>query len=141
MDAMSRFETSVALYGLRVARELHDFVAEEAAPGTGIDAEQFWTGFSAIVHELAPKNRALLAKRDAMQEKLDGWYRANGAPIDKEGYKGFLKEIGYLVSEGPAFSVSTDHVDPEIAIVAGPQLVVPVMNARYALNAANARWG
>ncbi|MDX8470201.1 malate synthase G [Mesorhizobium sp. VK23B] len=131
----------IEIAGLRIARELHDFVAEEAAVGTGIDPEKFWDGFSAIVHELAPKNRALLAKRDAMQEKLDDWYRANGAPVDMEGYKGFLKEIGYLVPEGPAFSVSTQNVDPEIAVVAGPQLVVPVMNARYALNAANARWG
>ncbi|MDX8458397.1 malate synthase G [Mesorhizobium humile] len=131
----------IEIAGLQIARELHDFVAEEAAVGTGIDAEQFWTGFSEIVHDLAPKNRALLAKRDAMQEKLDGWYRENGAPIDMEVYKNFLKEIGYLVPDGPAFSVSTDHVDPEIAVVAGPQLVVPVMNARYALNAANARWG
>ncbi len=130
----------VEIAGLRIARELHDFV-DEALPGTGIAADAFWNGFSSIVHDLAPKNRALLAKRDAMQEKLDAWYRANGAPIDMEAYKSFLKEIGYLVPEGPAFSVSTDNVDPEIAIVAGPQLVVPVMNARYALNAANARWG
>ncbi|WP_192179416.1 malate synthase G [Mesorhizobium amorphae] len=127
--------------GLRIARELHDFVVDEALPGTGIAADAFWNGFSTIVHDLAPKNRALLAKRDAMQEQLDGWYRDNGAPLDMEAYKGFLKEIGYLVPEGPAFSVSTDNVDPEIAVVAGPQLVVPVMNARYALNAANARWG
>lgn len=131
----------VEIAGLRIARELHDFVVNEALPGTGIAADAFWNGFSAIVHDLAPKNRALLAKRDAMQEKIDAWYRANGAPIDMEAYKSFLKEIGYLVPEGPAFSVSTDNVDPEIAIVAGPQLVVPVMNARYALNAANARWG
>lgn len=131
----------VEIAGLRIARELHDFVVNEALPGTGIAADAFWNGFSAIVHDLAPKNRALLAKRDAMQEKLDAWYRANGAPIDMEAYKTFLKEIGYLVPEGPAFSVSTDNVDPEIAVVAGPQLVVPVMNARYALNAANARWG
>lgn len=132
-----RIETA----GLQIARELHDFVAAEAAPGTGIDAEKFWNGFSAIVHDLAPKNRALLAKRDAMQEKLDAWYRQNGAPLDMSTYRAFLEEIGYLVPEGPAFSVSTDNVDPEIAVVAGPQLVVPVMNARYALNAANARWG
>lgn len=131
----------VEIAGLRIARELHDFVGNEALPGTGIAADAFWNGFSAIVHDLAPKNRALLAKRDAMQEKLDAWYRANGAPIDIEAYKIFLKEIGYLVPESPAFSVSTDNVDPEIAVVAGPQLVVPVMNARYALNAANARWG
>lgn len=131
----------VEIAGLRIARELNDFVAGEALPGTGIAADAFWNGFSSIVHDLAPKNRALLAKRDAMQDKLDAWYRANGAPIDMEAYKTFLREIGYLVPEGPAFSVSTDNVDPEIAVVAGPQLVVPVMNARYALNAANARWG
>ncbi|AZV18794.1 MAG: malate synthase G [Mesorhizobium sp.] len=131
----------IEIAGLRIARELHEFVAREALPGTGIEADAFWNGFSAIVHDLAPKNRALLAKRDAIQEQIDGWYREHGAPVDMEAYKGFLKEIGYLVSEGAAFSVSTDNVDPEIADVAGPQLVVPVMNARYALNAANARWG
>ncbi|MER9653467.1 malate synthase G [Mesorhizobium sp. M0152] len=131
----------VEIAGLRIARELHDFVVNEALPGTGIAADAFWNGFSVIVHDLAPKNCALLAKRDAMQEKLDGWYRDNGAPVDMETYKAFLKEIGYLVPEGPAFSVTTENVDPEIADVAGPQLVVPVMNARYALNAANARWG
>ncbi|MES0006386.1 malate synthase G [Mesorhizobium sp. M0062] len=130
----------VEIAGLRIARELHDFVGE-ALPGTGIAADVFWNGFSAIVHDLAPKNRALLAKRDAMQEQIDAWHRANGAPIDMEAYKSFLREIGYLVPEGPAFSVTTDNVDPEIASVAGPQLVVPVMNARYAINAANARWG
>jgi len=128
-------------YGLKIQQVLFTFLAREAFPGTGIDPEAFWNGFSAIVHDLAPKNRALLAKRDAMQEKLDGWYRENGAPLNMEVYKNFLKEIGYLVPEGPAFSVSTQNVDPEIAVVAGPQLVVPVMNARYALNAANARWG
>ncbi|MER9952729.1 malate synthase G [Mesorhizobium sp. M0047] len=131
----------IEIAGLRIARELHEFVAREALPGTGIEAEAFWNGLSAIVHDLAPKNRALLENRDAMQEKLDGWYRDNGAPVDLEAYKTFLREIGYLLPEGPAFSVSTDNVDPEIAVVAGPQLVVPVMNARYALNAANARWG
>ncbi|QND67666.1 malate synthase G [Mesorhizobium loti] len=131
----------IEIAGLRIARELHEFVASEALPGTGIEADAFWNGFSAIVHDLAPKNRALLAKRDALQEQIDGWYREHGAPVDMEAYKGFLKEIGYIVPEGPAFSVSTDNVDPEIADVAGPQLVVPVMNARYALNAANARWG
>ncbi|MHA6644230.1 malate synthase G [Mesorhizobium sp. A623] len=131
----------IEIAGLKVARELHDFVVNEALPGTGITADAFWNGFSAIAHDLAPKNRALLATRDAMQAKLDEWYRANGAPIDMEAYKGFLKEIGYLVPEGPAFAVTTTNVDPEIGVVAGPQLVVPVMNARYALNAANARWG
>ncbi|AZN97189.1 malate synthase G [Mesorhizobium sp. M9A.F.Ca.ET.002.03.1.2] len=131
----------VEIAGLQIARELHDFIVNEALPGTGIAADAFWTGFSAIVSDLAPKNRALLEKRDAMQDKLDRWYRDNGAPVDMEAYKGFLKEIGYLVPEGPAFSVATGNVDPEISVVAGPQLVVPVMNARYALNAANARWG
>ncbi|UDL87295.1 malate synthase G [Mesorhizobium sp. PAMC28654] len=131
----------IEIAGLRIARELHDFVEREALPGTGITADAFWNGFSVIVHDLAPKNRALLAKRDAMQEKLDGWYRDNGAPVDMDEYKTFLKEIGYLVPEGPAFAVTTENVDPEMSVVAGPQLVVPVMNARYALNAANARWG
>ncbi|MER9118914.1 malate synthase G [Mesorhizobium sp. M0954] len=131
----------VEIAGLRIARELHDFVVNEALPGTGIEAEAFWSGFSAIVHDLSPKSRALLEKRDAMQDKLDRWYRDNGAPVDMEAYKTFLREIGYLLPEGPAFSVTTENVDPEIASVAGPQLVVPVMNARYALNAANARWG
>ncbi|MER9628546.1 malate synthase G [Mesorhizobium sp. M0296] len=131
----------VEIAGLRIARELHDFVVNEALPGTGIEAEAFWNGFSAIVHDLSPKNRALLEKRDAMQDKLDRWYRDNGAPVDMEAYKTFLREIGYLLPEGPAFGVTTENVDPEIALVAGPQLVVPVMNARYALNAANARWG
>ncbi|MER8864782.1 malate synthase G [Mesorhizobium sp. M0751] len=131
----------VEIAGLRIARELHDFVVNEALPGTGIEAGAFWNGFSAIVHDLSPKNRALLDKRDAMQDKLDRWYRDNGAPVDMEAYKSFLREIGYLLPEGPAFGVTTENVDPEIASVAGPQLVVPVMNARYALNAANARWG
>ncbi|MER9880843.1 malate synthase G [Mesorhizobium sp. M0118] len=131
----------VEIAGLWIARELHDFVVNEALPGTGIEAEAFWSGFSAIVHDLSPKNRALLEKRDAMQDKLDRWYRDNGAPVDMEAYTSFLREIGYLLPEGPAFSVTTENVDPEIALVAGPQLVVPVMNARYALNAANARWG
>ncbi|WP_419695367.1 malate synthase G [Mesorhizobium muleiense] len=131
----------VEIAGLRIARELYDFVVNEALRATGIAADAFWTGFSAIVHDLAPKNRALLEKRDALQDQIDRWYRDNGAPADMEAYKDFLREIGYLAPEGPAFSVATDNVDPEISVVAGPQLVVPVMNARYALNAANARWG
>ncbi|HTV70004.1 MAG TPA: malate synthase G [Rhizobiaceae bacterium] len=131
----------IEIAGLQIARPLHEFVEREALSGTGIDAAAFWSGFSEIVHDLAPKNRALLKKRDDLQEKIDDWHRANGAPNDLAAYKAFLKEIGYLVEEGPAFTVTTENVDPEIATIAGPQLVVPVMNARYALNAVNARWG
>ncbi len=127
--------------GLEIDAGLHEFLVKEALPGTGTDGDQFFAAFSQIVHDLAPKNRDLLAKRDALQEKLDAWYRKNGAPVDMAAYEGFLKEIGYLLPEGPDFTVSTSNVDPEIATMAGPQLVVPVMNARYALNAANARWG
>ncbi|NVD43226.1 malate synthase G [Ensifer sp. HO-A22] len=128
-------------FGLKIDAGLHDFLVNEAMPGTGVDAERFFAELSKIVHDLAPKNRALLAKRDDLQAKIDAWYRDNGAPNDLEAYQGFLKDIGYLLAEGPEFSVSTGNVDPEIATIAGPQLVVPVMNARYALNAANARWG
>ncbi|WP_315919150.1 malate synthase G [Mesorhizobium sp. SP-1A] len=131
----------VEIAGLKIARELHDFVNQEAMPGTGVDAEKFWTGLSAIVHDLAPKNRALLKKRDDIQARIDQWYREHGAPHDMRVYKEFLREVGYLLPDGPAFQVATENVDPEIAVVAGPQLVVPVTNARYALNAANARWG
>ena len=131
----------IEIDGLKIARELRDFVVDEALPGTGVDAAKFWADLSAIVHDLAPRNRTLLAKRDEMQAKIDEWHRRNGAPSDLAAYKSFLSEIGYLLPEGEPFSVSTENVDPEIAVVAGPQLVVPVMNARYALNAANARWG
>jgi malate synthase len=134
---MSRIEKN----GLLIDSALHDFIVTEALPGTGVDADRFFSEFSAIVHDLAPENRALLAKRDAMQEKIDAWYRENGAPSDMAVYEAFLREIGYLLPEGPDFAVSTANVDDEIATIAGPQLVVPVMNARYALNAANARWG
>ncbi|MFT4159895.1 malate synthase G [Shinella sp.] len=127
--------------GLSIDSALYDFLADEALPGTGVDAERYFADFSAIVHDLAPENRALLKKRDALQEKLDAWYRENGAPSDMAAYEAFLREIGYLLPEGDAFKVTTENVDPEIASLAGPQLVVPVMNARYALNAANARWG
>jgi len=127
--------------GLSIDETLYEFLVREALPGTGVDADRFFSEFSKIVHDLAPKNRELLSKRDAFQEKLDGWYRKNGAPSDLAVYEAFLRDIGYLLPEGPDFRVSTEKVDPEIAEIAGPQLVVPVMNARYALNAANARWG
>ncbi len=127
---------------LKIDKELHDFIVNEALPATGVEADAFFKGFSELVHDLAPKNRTLLAKRDALQEQVDAWYRQKRATgYSMEEYRNFLTSIGYLLPEGPAFAVSTTNVDPEIAIVAGPQLVVPVMNARYALNAANARWG
>src|SRR5690348_8191230 len=112
--------------GLEVDEELYRFVVDEALPGTGVEPERFFGEFSKIVHELAPKNRELLAKRDAFQARLDDWYRTNGAPVDLAAYEAFLREIGYLLPEGPDFRVSTENVDPEIAGIAGPQLVVPV---------------
>ena len=129
-------------FGLKVSKPLHEMIEKEALPGTGISAEQFWRGLSELVHELGPRNRTLLARRDEIQQKLDAWHQANpGAIKDMAAYKAFLTEIGYLVPEGPDFSIDTPNVDDAIATIPGPQLVVPVMNARYALNAANARWG
>ncbi|WP_454852979.1 malate synthase G [Rhizobium binxianense] len=127
--------------GLAVEAVLHDFLVKEVLPELAVDADKFFADFSAIVHDLAPKNRELLLKRDRLQASIDDWYRRNGAPADLDEYQAFLREIGYLLPEGSDFQVSTENVDPEIASIAGPQLVVPVMNARYALNAANARWG
>ncbi len=127
--------------GLKVAKVLHDFMAE-AVQGTGVSADAFWTGFAALLTDLAPRNAALLARRDELQRHIDHWHGAHAAkPIDAAAYEAFLRDIGYIVDEPAPFSVETDNVDPEIASIAGPQLVVPVMNARYALNAANARWG
>lgn len=128
--------------GLQVARELADFLETEALPGTGISNDTFWTGFAGLIDKLTRKNRALLEERQAIQDKIDAWHlERKGTPHDHESYKAFLKDIGYLLEEGEDFSIETRNVDPEIAAVPGPQLVVPVTNARYALNAANARWG
>ncbi|MBN8631855.1 MAG: malate synthase G [Rhodobacterales bacterium] len=128
--------------GLQVDAVLARFVEDEALPGTGIEAGTFWSGLAGLLADFAPQNRALLAKRDAMQSKIDAWHIARrGQPHDHAAYKAFLAEIGYLLPEGPSFSIETVNVDPEVAKVPGPQLVVPVTNARYALNAANARWG
>jgi len=132
----------ISVHGLQVARELHDFIATEALPGSGVDADKFWAGFAALAIRLMPQNRALLAERDRLQAAIDSWHKAHPAkPIDAAAYTAFLKEIGYLLAEGPDFQIGTSNVDPEIGEIAGPQLVVPLTNARFALNAANARWG
>ena len=127
--------------GLQVAEDLYNFINHEALPGTGVEQQTYWAAFDAIVHELAPRNRALLAKRDELQARIDQWHREHRDRFDFAAYKRFLVDIGYLLPEGEDFSATTTNVDPEMATMAGPQLVVPVMNARYALNAANARWG
>jgi len=127
---------------LKVATVLHDLVKEQIAPGTGIEPDAFWHGLEQILTDLGPVNRALLEKRDHLQKQIDEWHIARrGQPHDHSAYKAFLREIGYLVPPADDFAIATRNVDPEISQVAGPQLVVPVMNARYALNAANARWG
>ena len=132
----------ITVHGLQVARVLHDFVMNEALPGTGVEADKFWAGFADLAVKLMPENRALLAERDRLQAAIDAWHKANPAkPIDQAAYTEFLKETGYLVPEGEDFQIGTRNVDPEIATIAGPQLVVPLTNARFALNAVNARWG
>ncbi|MEC8121025.1 MAG: malate synthase G, partial [Pseudomonadota bacterium] len=132
----------VARGGLKVAAELADFVETELLAGSDIAPDAFWASFDAAVHKLAPRNRELLAIRASLQSQIDSWLRDNAASgIDSAAYTAFLREIGYLVEEGDDFSVETSHVDQEIASIAGPQLVVPITNARYALNAANARFG
>ncbi|MCF6431993.1 malate synthase G [Leisingera sp. MMG026] len=135
---MSRVEKQ----GIQVAPELAEFIEKQALPGTGVEAEAFWAGLAELVNGFGPENRALLAKREQMQAEIDAWHIANrDKPHDHEGYKAFLSKIGYLLPEGGDFEIETQNVDPEIALVPGSQLVVPITNARYALNAANARWG
>ncbi len=128
--------------GLQVANNLFNFINNEVLAGAGIDKDHFWQGFAEALADLAPKNAALLAKREKLQQEINEWFISNRTPtFDSAAYTDFLREIGYLVKEGDDFSITTDNVDPEIATIAGPQLVVPMLNARYALNAANARWG
>jgi malate synthase len=132
----------VSVAGMKVARVLYDFVVHEVIPGTGIEAPAFWQGLDGIIQKFAPLNHALLQRRDELQAKIDDWYRGRrGREMDEAADKALLGQIGYLVPEGPSFKIDTANVDAEIAAVAGPQLVVPISNARYALNAANARWG
>jgi malate synthase len=139
------FENSpmrTTIHSLQVADTLHRFIEDEVLPGTGVDSPVFWAGFDAIVRDLAPRNAALLAERDRLQAAIDGWHRAHPGPItDRAGYRSFLEQIGYLLAQPPGVRAITENVDAELATQAGPQLVVPILNARYALNAANARWG
>ncbi|MGN7176690.1 malate synthase G [Paenibacillus sp. FSL R5-0490] len=133
-------ENYVKTGSLQVARELYEFINSEALPGSGVDQEQFWSGLEALINDLTPKNKALLAKRDEIQHKLNTWHREN-QNFDFNSYKSFLEEIGYLEPIAEDFKITTENVDEEVAVKAGPQLVVPVNNGRYAINAANARWG
>ena len=126
---------------LKVSEKLLSFVNEELLIGTSISQEKFWLGFDKAIHELAPKNKELIEVRESLQKQIDDWHIKNrGNEVKIEEYKQFLKKIGYLKDEGPDFSIETTKIDDEITKIAGPQLVVPIMNARYALNAANARW-
>jgi malate synthase len=135
-------KSTVTVDKIAIDKGLYDFVNDEVIPGTGIRSDDFWRGFSALLEEMSPRNAALLRRRDELQSKIDEWHRKSpGAQFDAGKYRAFLSDIGYLVAENPVFAVSTANVDAEIAHIAGPQLVVPVSNARYALNAANARWG
>src|SRR5262249_38988065 len=138
----SNMAGSISVGGLKVDQSPYDLVRDEIAPGKGGDPHGFWASLGAVVRELGSKNQQLLERRLALQAKIDEWHRQHrGTPLDVAAEETFLRKIGYLVPEGEDFRITTVHVDPELAEVAGPQLVVPVDNARYALNAANARWG
>jgi len=135
---------NITASNLQISQVLYDFIEKEAAPGTGIEPKAFWAAMGRIVDTLAPRNRALLQKRDELQQQIDAWHKSHDASYflaHRDEYKRFLQDIGYLVPVGEEYKIGTRGNDYEIAICAGPQLVVPVMNARYALNAANARWG
>jgi malate synthase len=134
-------EQRVQIGGLSIAESLHRFVEEEALPGSGVEPQSFWDGVDAIVHDLAPRNRELLTRRDELQATIDDWHREHPGRPDPEAYTAFLREIGYLLDEPDEVAVSTADVDDEVARIAGPQLVVPLLNARFATNAVNARWG
>ncbi|MEQ5868970.1 malate synthase G [Sagittula sp. NFXS13] len=132
----------VARAGLQISPKLVTFVEQEVLPGTDVSADTLWEGLSTLVHDFGPRNKALLDKREDLQKQIDQWHKGNrGGPHNAVSYKGFLQKIGYILPEGPDFEIETANTDPEIAKVAGPQLVVPVTNARFVLNAANARWG
>jgi malate synthase len=127
---------------LKVSKSLDTLINKKVCDSIEVTPEIFWNAFEEILNEFTPKNKALLEKREILQKQIDEWHISKkGTDFDKEAYKDFLKEIGYLLEEGDDFSIETENVDPEISEIAGPQLVVPVMNARFALNAANARWG
>ncbi|MEM9437085.1 MAG: malate synthase G [Pseudomonadota bacterium] len=142
MNTQLRKTERVEVHGLQVAKPLWDFIEDEALPGTGVASDAFWAGLARLVSDFSARNRGLLETREAMQAQIDAWHVARkGEAHGADAYEAFLREIGYLVSEGPDFEIETENVDPEIAAVPGPQLVVPITNARFALNAANARWG
>ena len=132
----------VEKYGLKIYAVQYSFVKDRALDGTGLALDVFWKGLSDLITDLAPVNRMILDKRSHIQAKIDAWHVAHrDAPHDHNAYKAFLRDIGYLVEDNGAFQIETNNIDPEIASIPGPQLVVPITNARYALNAANGRWG
>ncbi len=134
--------TRVIEYGLQIESSLHSFVTNEVIPGTEINQDQFWSSLREIIEDFAPRNKHLLDERNRLQKELGRWHRSNPGPIaDFKKYKDFLIEIGYLIPEGPDFQIETENIDTEISSTPAPQLVVPITNARYSLNATNARWG